>query len=380
MSDWWPANDRSIPHVHSLFCLQIKLSVGVRNHFGMTLDHLIALCDEMAALARAGVPLDRGLRDLARELPGKLGRTSGKIASELERGQDLAGYLRNHAGEFPPAFAAVVESGLRVGRLPAALEDLAKSARRLATFKRALLAAWGYPLMVMATAFCLFLFMLAGPIPVLIHAYQDVARSNNPLMDALATLRATAGWWGMLVPVLALCYLGFAWWRVHAADLTGSGLRWWSLGIAAPLVRLRRGMQLADFTHLLALLIEHLVPLPEALRLATHGSGSGLKASARRLADQLERGEAARERLIGVPPVLSWLLAHPPPAGELAPALRLLAEGYAAEVDRERDILSWYGPVVLTSLVGGATVLVYCVLVAGPWLSVLYAYIEQASS
>lgn len=347
----------------------------------MTLDDLIALCDEMAALARAGVPLDRGLKELSRELPGKLGRTSGEIARNLERGQDLAAYLRTHASEFPPAFAAVVESGMRIGRLPTALEDLAQSARRLATFRRSLLAAWGYPLLVMTVAFLLLLFMLSKPIPVMIDAYQEVASRRNPLMEMLVAIRATADWWGVLIPLLFGAYFGYAWWQAQYGDVTGGGLQWWSLGLARPVVRLRRSTQLAGFTHLLALLTEHLVPLPEALRLASQSTGGPrLKASAQRLAQQMERGEQAREALPDVPPVLAWLLANPPPSGELAPALRLLADGYAAEAQRETELLSWYGPVVLTSIVGGATVGVYCLLVAGPWLSVLYAYIELALS
>ena len=35
----------------------------------VTLDQLIALNDEIAALARAGVPLDQGLLHLGRDLP-----------------------------------------------------------------------------------------------------------------------------------------------------------------------------------------------------------------------------------------------------------------------------------------------------------------------
>jgi type II secretory pathway component PulF len=200
-------------------------------------------------------------------------------------------------------------------------------------------------------------------------------------MEALLAIRATADWWAVLVPLLFGAYFGYAWWQAQYADVSGGGLQWWSLGLARPIVRLRRSTQLAGFTHLLALLTEHLVPLPEALRLASQSTGGPrLKSSAQRLAEQMERGEHPREALPGVPPVLSWLLAHPPPAGELAPALRLLADGYSAEARRETDMLSWYGPVVLTSLVGGGTVAIYCLLVAGPWLSVLYAYIEQALS
>ena len=40
----------------------------------ITLDQLIALNDEMAALARAGVPLDRGLLAVGRELRGRTGK------------------------------------------------------------------------------------------------------------------------------------------------------------------------------------------------------------------------------------------------------------------------------------------------------------------
>lgn len=347
----------------------------------MTLDDLIALCDEMSALARAGVPLDRGLRELSYELPGRLGSVSGQIAQGLEQGQDLGSFLRVNEKHFPPAFAAIVESGLRVGRLPTALEDLAQSARRLNAFKRSLLAAWLYPLVVVVVAFQLLLFTLTKTFPVMFKAYSEVGKSENPLMNAVMAVRATSDWWSWLLPLAGLLYIGWAWWRMQSADVTGSGLHWWWPGLAGPVVRLKRSMQLASFTHLMSLLIEHLIPLPEALRLAAqNGVGPRLKASALRLADQLERGEVPQERLPGVPPVLSWLFLHPPPAGELAASLRLLADGYAAEVDRETDLLSWYGPIVLTALVGGSVVAIYCVLVAGPWLSVLFAYIEQALS
>ena len=39
----------------------------------VSLDDLIALNDEIIALIRAGVPLERGLAGLADDLPGRLG-------------------------------------------------------------------------------------------------------------------------------------------------------------------------------------------------------------------------------------------------------------------------------------------------------------------
>ena len=48
----------------------------------ITLDQLVALNDEIAALVRAGVPLDRGLRSLGEDLPGRLGRFASNSPSK----------------------------------------------------------------------------------------------------------------------------------------------------------------------------------------------------------------------------------------------------------------------------------------------------------
>jgi hypothetical protein len=55
----------------------------------LTLDQLAALSQEIAALARAGVPLDRGLRELGRELPGRLGKLAAEMSGGLAEGKAL---------------------------------------------------------------------------------------------------------------------------------------------------------------------------------------------------------------------------------------------------------------------------------------------------
>ena len=48
----------------------------------VTLDQLLALNDEMAALVRAGIPLEQGLTALGHEAPGKLGLLATRLADE----------------------------------------------------------------------------------------------------------------------------------------------------------------------------------------------------------------------------------------------------------------------------------------------------------
>src|SRR4051812_331638 len=90
----------------------------------LTLDQLAALSDEVAALARAGVPLDRGLAALAGDMPGRLGAMAGEISRRLEEGQSLGCVMQELGGSLPPAYGHVIMAGLKAGRLSAALEGV----------------------------------------------------------------------------------------------------------------------------------------------------------------------------------------------------------------------------------------------------------------
>ena len=54
-----------------------------------SLDDLTALNDEIIALVRSGVPLERGLTDACHELRGRTGRLVEAVAQRVERGQSL---------------------------------------------------------------------------------------------------------------------------------------------------------------------------------------------------------------------------------------------------------------------------------------------------
>src|SRR4051794_24696798 len=57
----------------------------------VTLDHLIALNDEIVALTRAGGPIEPGVLDLGSGVPGKLGRIAPALGARLGGGCSTAG-------------------------------------------------------------------------------------------------------------------------------------------------------------------------------------------------------------------------------------------------------------------------------------------------
>src|SRR6186713_2858010 len=95
----------------------------------VTLDDLIALNDEIVALTRAGVPLERGLLGLGMDVRGRLGRIARTLSERMSRGESLSEALASSGEGIPRVYRAVVEAGVRSGRLPVALEGLAAYAR-----------------------------------------------------------------------------------------------------------------------------------------------------------------------------------------------------------------------------------------------------------
>ena len=103
-----------------------RMSEGELGRAGsITVEQLSALNEEIRALVRAGVPLERGLITAARDLGGRLGRITSALGTRLSRGESLVEALDAEKDVLPPLYRAVVEAGARSGQLPVALEGLA---------------------------------------------------------------------------------------------------------------------------------------------------------------------------------------------------------------------------------------------------------------
>lgn len=128
----------------------------------VSLDDLVTLNDEIIALAEAGVPLEFGLSQLGSDLSGSLAMISSSLAAHLIRGENLADAIaaERDRGSLPEIYSAVVQAGLKAGRLPAALEALTEYATTLSELRQQIVQALIYPLLVIAFAFALFVVLV----------------------------------------------------------------------------------------------------------------------------------------------------------------------------------------------------------------------------
>jgi type II secretory pathway component PulF len=341
----------------------------------ISIDELGALNEEIAALARAGVPLERGLLRAGGDLSGSLKTITQALGSRLSRGESLPKALEAEKAAIPPLYRAVVEAGARSGRLPAALEGLARYVRSYSEARAAIGVALWYPIVVLSLAYGLFLGLVIEIVPRFIAAFEVLGLGVIRPLHWLADLGELAPYWWPVGPVL-LAALGFAWWRSgRAASFQTST---WSLLRIFPWMRsLLSDYESAGFADLLALLLEHGVAFPQAVVLAAEATGNGaMITGARQLAAAVERGEAAGKALEGVPdrafrPLLRWALAAGEEQGSLVVSLRNLAPMYRKRGAYQAEKLQLFLPTVLMITIGASATLLYAVSLFLPLSSML---------
>jgi type II secretory pathway component PulF len=345
-------------------------SQGMAGRGPISLDQLIALNDEILALTRAGMPLERGLVETGADLPGRLRTVTSALGERMSQGETLTEALGSVDAGVPPVYRAVVEAGVRSGKLPFALEGLATFARGYAEARRLIGLALLYPLIVLVVAFSLFQFILTYVFPKFEVMMLDMGIPLPPVLRFAIVFGQWVLRFSLLFPLGLVILLGLWLSTRRAVSLqrgrSGGLLRWvpW-------MGRLMAGFEAASFADLLALLVEHGVPYPEALRLAGDAS---MARSSHDVAAAIERGDrpaAALRIRSDFPPLLRWVIATGPLQGDLVSALRQMGRRYRSDARFQADKMRILLPTILLLAIGATTTALYAVAVFGP-LSTLW--------
>jgi type II secretory pathway component PulF len=338
----------------------------------VSLADLAALNDEIIALVRAGVPLERGLAGLSGDLPGRFGRVTAALADRMGQGETLATAMASQPQVFPPVYRALVEAGLRCGKLAPVLEGLAGSVRKLRDVRQTILAALLYPLGIVLITLGLFAFMVMVVLPKMPQLYDGHPPGG---LAGLLSIGEHLEPWGLLVPI-AVVLLFAMWWYRSSRSLvlqTGSGGKFLS---GMPGVRsLITNVQAASLADVLALLLEQGIPLHEAVLLAADVAGDGPTRSAAEALSQANlRGQTTRPesgRWSGLTPFLNWLINSGQNERTLVPLVRHTGLIYRQRALRQADWLRVYLPAVLTVVIGGTATLIYALTLFLPYTTLL---------
>ncbi len=325
------------------------------SHRVPTLTDLISLNHEIAALVKAGVPLELGLRNLTSTTGSRLAELSDRLATRMASGWTLPDAIAEEGPVISPVYVAVMKVGLASGKLPEALESLAASGQMVEETRRRVFLASLYPVICLVLAYVLFCEFVTLIVPNILAAVESFPQSWP--IELLKTLHQNRGYVTMVIPAALISFLVVTF--VLRENVTrhlwqsATSFRW----------VIGRSLNWAQFTELLALQVEQGTPLAEAFSLAADSTNDPRwQREAHTVAEKLTGGTTLVEALRSaksLPPVVGWMLATGEKQGTLSQTLRQLTEMYRRQALRRAAIMKVWLPVVMTIVFTGIIGLTY---------------------
>lgn len=345
----------------------------------MSPDELVALNEQIAGMAKAGLPLDQGLAGLAKDMShGRLRRVTAALANDLRGGATLAEAVEKHSADLPPFYASLVTAGVRTGRLPEVLATLSTYARSIAATRAIVYESLFYPAIVMLVALGLFAVLIFVVTP----QFDQIFTGFNMRLPVVtqAILSISRHPWPAAIAVCAVVAIGLLIWG--GLKLTPHGRRLGArLVYAVPVVgTLIRSARLAAFSELLAMLVEYELPLPEAFRLAGWASSDPLMAERAGVIHlRLNQGMPLAMALRGLgllPEWVAWMAGAGEQRGTLSASLRQIASLYRRQVESRSALLRSVLPAFMIVLTATVLIAVFVIAVMLPMLKLLEALMK----
>ena len=330
----------------------VKLRLGLANP---SLSELALFTRQLYALTKAGVPLIRGMNQLADSTRNPVLRKAiEEMVDDLESGRDLAGSMARHTHIFMPLYINLVRVGEESGSLEEAFLRLWEYLEREKKTTNQIKAAMRYPAFVLIAVGIAIFILMAFVIPEFVKVFERF-RLDLPLPTRMiiALSEFTAAYWWLIIGALGAAVIAFR--RYINTDV---GRLWWDeKRLRFPIfgsIMLRA--TLARFARAFAMATRSGVPLIQALTVVSRAMGNeyvGKKIVGMR--EGIERGESITRTAAGMgvfTPLVMQMLAVGEETGQVDDMLEEVANFYESEVDYDVGRLAELIQPVLTVAVG----------------------------
>lgn len=309
---------------------------------------------QMHAITRAGVPLIRGLTQLAESTRNPiLAGAIRAVIDDLEAGRDLGGALARHPRLFSPLFVSMVRVGESSGRLEESFERMYIYLEREAETIKQIKTAVRYPsFVVIAIALAVWVLM-TWVIPVFAGVFErfdaELPLPTRILMS-VSNIFATY-WWAMLL-LAVLGVFGFRAWVRTEAGL----LHWDRIKLRIPLIGdILLRATLARFARAFSMAYRSGVPILEALNVvASAVDNAHISRTVLDMRGGIERGEALSRvaaRTGVFTPLVVQMLAVGEETGRIDDMVNDVADFYEREVEYDvRNLSSVIEPILTVGM------------------------------
>ncbi|MHC4067968.1 MAG: type II secretion system F family protein [Planctomycetota bacterium] len=248
---------------------------------------------QLASITKAGIPLERGLRELANDIASrKMRKLVEEIAGELESGVGIEEAFEKRQKAFPPLYGRILKAGIETGRLSEMLTSLNRHLEITNQTRRIIFEAVSYP----AVIFVLASIIITGVLFFIIPMYEEVltemleAHRLNVITRCFFVMsRNVLPFWtgvGVFIAVLIFLYTTLSSFAEGRRFKESILLRIPVLG------RVYHSSILSKMAEAMAMMVAAGCDMPACLRLSAGASGSErLIAESEPIAQQTEQGK-----------------------------------------------------------------------------------------
>lgn len=248
---------------------------------------------QLASITKAGIPLERGLRELAGDVGSRsMRKLVNAIADELEAGSSIEDAIEKRQKHFPALYSQILKAGTQTGRLSAMLTSLNKHLEISQQTRRIIFEALSYPVFVLLLS----AIIITGVCLLIIPVFSDVLFDMSDGEAGLPWL--TLFYFNIVKNIIPFwigvgIFVGTTILLVVGLSMDPAGRRFKeTIFLKIPILgKVYRAGVLARLAEAMAMLVAGNCDMPTCLRLSAAASGSEkIKLECEILASQIEQG------------------------------------------------------------------------------------------
>jgi len=230
---------------------------------------------QLASITKAGIPLERSLRELAKDASSaSMRKLINDIADELDAGVSIDEAIEKRQKFFPPLYGRILEAGLKTGRLSEMLMTLNHHLEMNVQTRRIIFEALCYPAVVVAVTITIAVGIFLYIIPAFGEIFSDLGDGARlPFLTQFCLDTAKN-----IVPILIVAALVTACvvLLLMSLSLTPVGRRFReSIFLKIPILgKLHHRSALGRMAEAMAILVSAGCTMPQCLRLSSAAAGS----------------------------------------------------------------------------------------------------------
>jgi type II secretory pathway component PulF len=319
---------------------------------------------QLASLTKAGIPLEKGLRELSKDVASKrMRKLIDSIVLDLEAGMSIERAFDKKKEHFPPLYGRILKAGVETGRLSEMLTSLNRHLEISNQTRRIVFEAMAYPAVVFILGSVIMTFALLFLIPQFKVVLGEMVQGQMPGLTEfifMLSQHVLDFWLVIGCIVAAFVVINAILWSFPAGRRFRESIIF-HIPLFGPLYH---SSILSKMAEAMAMTVAAGAGLPECLRLSAIATGSeGILAESEAVAAQVEKGVnilEAGQWCWAIPRFFLYSVQLGSQRNELQDSLHSLGDMYAQQVRCTQARLQAMLLPIMLILVGGF--IMFCIL------------------